>query len=84
MRSQIRRIGNSFGAIIPADCIKKLGLAKGDDIEVKIDGNQIIIEPIQKPNKRFPFSEAELLNGLNAHTAHADELGAITNKEINA
>ena len=28
----------------------------------------------QKKNKRFPFSEAELLKGMTAHTAHADEV----------
>lgn len=28
----------------------------------------------QKKNKRFPFSEVELLKGMTAHTAHADEV----------
>ncbi|WP_440906335.1 AbrB/MazE/SpoVT family DNA-binding domain-containing protein (plasmid) [Catenovulum sp. SX2] len=82
MRTQVRKIGNSLGNIIPAAFIKQLGLAEGSDIEVKADGKKIIIEPIKRPKKRFPFSEQELLNGLDAHTAHADELASVSDKEL--
>lgn len=32
--------------------------------------------------KRSLFTEAELLNGLNAHTAHSDELASVSSKEL--
>jgi antitoxin MazE len=83
MRTQVRKIGNSLGNIIPATFIKQLGLVEGADIEVKADGKKIIIEPIKRQKKkRFPFSERELLNGLDAHTAHADELALVSGKEL--
>lgn len=82
MRTQVRKIGNSLGNIIPATFIRQLGLVEGADIEVKADGNKITIEPIQRPKKRLPFSEKELLMGLNPHTAHADELASVSGKEL--
>ncbi len=82
MRTQVRKIGNSLGNIIPATFIRQLGLVEGADIEVKTEGNKIIIEPIERPKNRFPFSEKELLNGLDAHTAHADELAVVSGKEL--
>ncbi|EGR4069223.1 AbrB/MazE/SpoVT family DNA-binding domain-containing protein [Vibrio cholerae] len=82
MRTQIRKIGNSLGNIIPAAFIRQLGLVEGADIEVKTEGKRIIIEPIERPKMRFPFSEKELLKGLNAHTGHADEIAVVSGKEL--
>ncbi|EKA5636003.1 AbrB/MazE/SpoVT family DNA-binding domain-containing protein [Vibrio navarrensis] len=82
MRTQVRRIGNSLCSIIPAAFIRQLGLIEGAEIEVKADGKKITIEPINRPKKRFPFSEKELLKGLDAHTAHADELALVSGKEL--
>ena len=82
MRTQIRKIGNSLGNIIPATYIKQLGLVVGTDIEVKSDGNKLIIEVVKPFKKHFPFSEKELLIGLDTHTAHADELAIVSGKEI--
>lgn len=82
MRTQIRKIGNSLGNIIPATYIKQLGLVVGAEIDVKFDGNKLIIEPVKHSKKHFPFSEMELLKGLDDHTAHADELAHISGKEF--
>lgn len=82
MRTQVRKIGNSLGNIIPATFIKQLGLIEGSDIEVRADGKTIIIEPVKRQKKRLPFSEKELLKGLDGYTAHADELAVVSDKEI--
>ncbi|KLV03549.1 cell division protein [Photobacterium aquae] len=82
MRTQIRKIGNSLGNIIPAAFIRQLGLVEGADIEVKATDGKITIEPIKRPKKCFPFSEKELLNGLSPYTAHADELALVSAKEL--
>ncbi|MDA9556899.1 AbrB/MazE/SpoVT family DNA-binding domain-containing protein [Vibrio sp.] len=82
MRTQVRKIGNSLGNIIPATFIRQLGLVEGADIEVKTEGEKIIIEPVKRQKKRFPFSEKDLLKGLDAHTAHADELAVVSGKEF--
>ncbi len=80
MRTQVRKIGNSLGSIIPAVFIKQLSLTEGADIDVKAEANRIIIEPVS--NKHLPFTEQELLSGLTAYTAHAEELATISSKEI--
>lgn len=82
MRTQIRKIGNSLGNIIPAAYIKQLGLVVGSEIEVKSEGEKLIIELVKRPKKHFPFSEMELLTGLDSHTAHADELATVSGKEL--
>lgn len=82
MRTQVRKIGNSLGNIIPAAFIRQLGLVEGADIEVKADGKKITIEPVKRPKKSFPFSEKELLKGLDAHTAHTEELAVVSGKEL--
>lgn len=81
MQSQIRKIGNSLGTIIPTAIIQKFELTVGTPLDiVEIDG-QIIIKPIAQKKSKFPFSEAELLAGLNADNAHSDLVAQPTNKE---
>lgn len=82
MRTQVRKIGNSLGNIIPDTFIRQLHLSEGSEIDVKTEGNRIVIEPAPKAKKRFPFSESELLEGLTAHNAHADELAKVSGKEL--
>ncbi|EGU45684.1 MULTISPECIES: AbrB/MazE/SpoVT family DNA-binding domain-containing protein [Vibrio] len=82
MRTQVRKIGNSLGSIIPATFIRQLGLIEGAEIDVKTEGQKIIIEPITSSKKRFPFSEAQLLEGLDAYTGHTDELPVLSAKEL--
>ncbi|MEQ3695531.1 MAG: AbrB/MazE/SpoVT family DNA-binding domain-containing protein [Pseudomonadales bacterium] len=82
MRTQVRRIGNSLGNIIPAAVIKQLGLVEGSELEVKAQGNKIIIEAVGPNRQRLPFSEDELLQGLDAGSAHANELATLTNGEF--
>ncbi|MFA1563082.1 AbrB/MazE/SpoVT family DNA-binding domain-containing protein [Aliivibrio sifiae] len=82
MRTQVRRIGNSLGSIIPAAFTRQLHLKEGVEIDVRTEDGRIIIEPVKKNKHFFPFSEEELLAGLNAHTAHADELAIISGKEL--
>ena len=74
MRTQIRKIGNSLGNIIPAGVVRQLGLSEGSYIDVQTEGQKIVIEPVRPKQKRFPFTEKELLVGLNSDTGHADTL----------
>jgi antitoxin MazE len=46
MTSQLRKIGNSQGVIIPKFMLQQLGIEK--EISIQIFGNQIIIEPKAK------------------------------------
>ncbi|WP_250656372.1 AbrB/MazE/SpoVT family DNA-binding domain-containing protein [Alkalimarinus coralli] len=58
MRTTIRKIGNSAGAILPATVLKKLNLSEGDVIEVSEDGKRIVIEP---RNEKPKYSLTELM-----------------------
>ena len=82
MKTKIRKIGNSLGNIIPAALIKQLALVEGREIDITSKSGKIIIEPLDIKNERLPFSEEELLAGLTAHTAHADELATLSSKEL--
>nr|WP_320013204.1 AbrB/MazE/SpoVT family DNA-binding domain-containing protein [uncultured Desulfobulbus sp.] len=80
MRTTVRKIGNSLGSIIPAPVAREFALEAGSEIEISMKDGKIIIEPISEI-KRLPFSEKDLLKGLTAHTAHADELSEISPTE---
>ncbi len=78
METQIKRWGNSAAIRIPASILSDTHLSVNSPINIEVKGNCIVIEPIAKTAKRLklPFTEQALLKGLNAHTAHADEIAA--------
>ncbi|WP_320823146.1 AbrB/MazE/SpoVT family DNA-binding domain-containing protein [Reinekea sp.] len=80
MRAQVRKIGNSLGNIIPATLLRQLNLTEGAPISLSIENGKIIIEPFRDSQKRFPFSEQELMLGLDAHTGHTDNLATLSGK----
>lgn len=82
MKTNVRKIGNSLGNIIPAAFIRQLGLAEGREIDITSQNGKIIIEPIDTMKRRLPFCEEDLLAGLTAQTAHADELATLSRSEI--
>lgn len=47
MRSQLRKIGNSRGVIIPAALLETCEL--GDEVELRLEGKTLIIEALKKP-----------------------------------
>ncbi len=47
MKSTLRRIGNSRGVLLPASLLAACEIE--DDIELRLDGNRIIIEPVREP-----------------------------------
>ncbi len=81
MKTQLRKVGNSVGSIIPAAMLRQLNLDVGTPIDMQIKGGAIVITPVKPPILRLPFSEADLLDGLDAHTAHADEMAQLGNSE---
>ena len=51
MKSQIRKIGNSTGAIIPKKLLESLGINCDDEIEIFEENQRIVIEKVKKPLK---------------------------------
>jgi antitoxin MazE len=85
MRSEIKRWGNSAAIRLPARILAEAKLDVDSPVSMVVKGKKIIIEATGEPSRKrlsLPFSEADLVRGLDAGTAHADELAHPTGKEI--
>lgn len=71
MKTTIRKIGNSAGAILPAAILKKVHLSEGDIVEITEDGKRIVIEPA---TLRPRYTLVELLSQCNPRAPLSDEL----------
>ena len=77
MRSEIKRWGNSAAIRLPSKILNEARLEVSSPVSMVVKGSKIIIEAAGEPLSRhlkLPFSEADLIRGLNSETAHADEL----------
>jgi|SaaInl4_150m_RNA_FD_contig_31_666845_length_1205_multi_3_in_0_out_0_2 antitoxin ChpS len=69
--TNIRKIGNSSGAIFPSKILKQLNLSEGDDIEITADNQRIIIQQVKsKP----VYNLQELLDQCDYDAPMPDEL----------
>ncbi len=48
MSSAIRKMGNSSGIILPKTLLAQLRISEGDRVELRVEGDRIIIEPVRK------------------------------------
>ncbi|WP_163836993.1 AbrB/MazE/SpoVT family DNA-binding domain-containing protein [Spartinivicinus ruber] len=71
MRTTIRKIGNSSGAIIPAALLKKYNLTEGDAINIEENGSNIVISPV---TKRPKYKLDELLAQCDSNAPVSEEL----------
>lgn len=76
MQSEIKRWGNSAAVRLPGKILAQAKLGVSSPISIDVKAGKIVIEASPKaPCKvNLPFSEADLLKGLDAHGAHADEI----------
>lgn len=49
MKTSLRTIGNSKGAVIPAALLKELNINAGDPLDVVAENGRLIITPSRKP-----------------------------------
>lgn len=73
MLTQVRKIGNSAGAIIPAPVLKELKLREGDSIDVSVVDNCIVIKPAKERPK---YTLDELLKKCNPNAPENKKLDA--------
>lgn len=74
--------GNSLGLRITRPMQKKAGIHQGDTVSIEATAEGLVIRPIKRhENKKYPFTEADLLRGLTAHSAHAEELPHALDRE---
>lgn len=76
MRNEIKRWGNSAAVRLSSQVLAQANLEVSSPIRIEVKAGKIMIEAVNKaPHKvNLPFSEADLLKGLDPHGAHADEL----------
>jgi antitoxin MazE len=62
MAVTLHKWGNSVGLRVPKPLLEQLGLKEGVQVDVKVEGNRLVIEPIH----RRRYTMAELLEGFTA------------------
>lgn len=84
LETVIQPWGNSLGLRITRVLSEAAHLERGTVVTVAVVDGGLLIKPKPKPGKpwAFPYSEAELVRGLDAAKAHADELPAILVSEL--
>lgn len=77
MRSEIKRWGNSAAVRLPKKLLNEARLGVDSAVTMRVEENRIVIEALEETTRKrlqLPFNEADLVAGLNAESAHADEL----------
>lgn len=86
MQSEIKRWGNSGAVRLTSRILAQASLAISSPIQIHVEHGRIVIEAASEDFRRvkLPFAESELIAGLDAHTAHADELATPSVSEMGA
>ncbi|MEH6446609.1 MAG: AbrB/MazE/SpoVT family DNA-binding domain-containing protein [Oceanospirillaceae bacterium] len=81
-----QRWGNSLAVRLPAGLLANSHISEGTALEISQKDDGLFIRAIPEKNKTVkyanPYSEALILEGLTAETAHADEVFAPLSSEI--
>jgi antitoxin MazE len=60
MSVTLHKWGNSVGLRLPKPLLEQVGLKEGAEVDVRVEGNRLVIEPAQ----RRRLTMAELLEGF--------------------
>lgn len=84
MQSEIKRWGNSAAVRLSSKILAQAQLEVSSPIRIEVQSGKILIEaaPQTQRQPKLPFSEADLLNSLDAHSAHADILAQPSATEL--
>ncbi len=76
MQSEIKRWGNSAAVRLSRDILAQARLDVASPISIDVKAGKIVIQAADGEVRKIklPYSEADLLKGLDAHGAHADAL----------
>lgn len=75
IESEIKKWGNSLALRITGAMADRHHFEEGCKVLVDVTDEGLLIKPARRDNViKLPFSEDDLLDGLTAHQAHADEL----------
>ncbi len=74
MKTQIRRVGNSAGVVIPAIMLKEARVEVGTSIELTVSEGVFIAKPIFEEKRRTARSNITLDKLINSYVRFEDEL----------
>jgi len=57
MTAKIAKWGNSQGFRVPKDIMENLNLNIGDNVEIKVEDNKLIIEAVKKNRPKYNLDE---------------------------
>ncbi len=84
MQSEIKRWGNSAAVRLSSKILAQAKMDVSSPISIDVKAGKIVIEATERAPRKvnLPFSEADLLKGLDAHGAHAVELAQPSASEM--
>lgn len=84
IESEIKRWGNSLALRITGAMAEVPKFTDGTKVTVEITEDALIIKRAAKSRRvlNLPYTEHDLLNGMNPTKAHADELAVPSKKEL--
>lgn len=78
---RITQIGNSLGLTLPNDILKALNVKKGDEVQVELVGNQVIIKKAPKMIELPEGIPADFFNLLEEEMeAHHEALKGLVDR----
>ena len=83
VQAKIKKWGNSLALRLSGPMVALPHFEENMLVNVHITDEGIEVKPIKSAQKRaLPFSEEDLLEGITAKRAHADELIKLTKREL--
>ena len=79
MTTTISKWGNSQGVRLPKNIVKKLHLAIGDRVNVILENNKIIMEPVKK--EKYSYDIHELVSKIPPNYQSDEEITSYIGKE---
>jgi len=70
----LRTVGNSVAVVIPKQWLGVLGLATGDQVELRLEGQRLTLQPKPKPQRKS-YRLPELLAACDPNAPLVDGLG---------
>lgn len=82
IQTTIQKWGNSLAIRITGPLKTVPHFTENMTVEIDVTKNGLTIHPVTKKQKLHLFKESQLLKGLTAKKAHADEIALIQGSEI--
>jgi antitoxin MazE len=84
VETEIKRWGNSLALRVSGLMAEIPGFTEGMKVAVTVTEDGLVVKPVPLEVREgaLPYSERQLLRGLDADSAHADELAEPSSSEL--